>query len=541
VGVVVTGRMAVAGTSGEVSGGALGGRQGRVVLASLATSERAVHREVLAERLWPHGPPGGWRRDLSSLVSRLRGALRTAGADGVAIESDGTLYAVTGTDVDVRRARRGARALASGPPDPAAAVALADEVLRVTTRPFMVEEQGIWAAAVREELAAMRAVALEGRAAAARTLGDPASARRSLEELVTLSPFNERAHRALMELHLTAGRRDEALRVFEELRAVLAEELGIEPEARTQDLHRLASGPEPVVRPPGTAGRRAPPARPALGVPVHYARSGEVSIAYQVLGDGPTDLVWVPGWVSNLEVAWEEPRYAAFLRALARHRRVLLFDKRGTGLSDPVPVEHPPDSRTRMDDVRAVMDACGSERAALFGFSEGGTLAVEFAVAHPDRTTALVLWGTWAAPRRTEDAPGGWTGEETHRRFVEPLRNGGTVSPRWFAPSAAGDPDFDAWFDRYARMSASPGMAVALLRANAGTDVRSALPHVTAPTLVLHRTDDPLVPVEQGRYVARGVPGARLVEHPGLDHWPWIGDGAAVLAAMESFLAECSA
>jgi pimeloyl-ACP methyl ester carboxylesterase len=189
-----------------------------------------------------------------------------------------------------------------------------------------------------------------------------------------------------------------------------------------------------------------------------------------------------------------------------------------------------------MDDLRTVMDHCGSERAVVLGFSEGGPMGVQFAVEHPDRVSGLILYGSWSRSTRTDDHPYGWTTEQGRRRFVVPMRQGDVVSPRWFAPSAAGDPEFDAWFQRYARQSASPGMALALLRANVAVDVRDVLADVRAPTLVLHRNHDSLVEIGQGRYLAEHIPGAQLVEFPGSDHWPWIGDAAPVLDAIADSL-----
>jgi pimeloyl-ACP methyl ester carboxylesterase len=275
----------------------------------------------------------------------------------------------------------------------------------------------------------------------------------------------------------------------------------------------------------------------ATAVPeVRYARSGRISVAYQVVGHGPVDVVVVPGWISNVELAWQEPHMAGFLRRLARHGRLILFDKRGTGLSDPFPLDAPSSLEERMDDVRAVMDAAGSETAVVFGLSEGGVMSALFAATHPDRTAGLVLWGSWARQLRDADFPWGWTREEGMRRFVRPLQQRGSVPAHWFAPSAVGDPAFDEWFGRYQRLSSSPGMAIALLQANARMDVRPVLPTIRVPTLVLHRTDDVLVSVGQGRYLADHIPSARLVEFPGRDHWPWFGQTEPILAEIGDFL-----
>lgn len=273
---------------------------------------------------------------------------------------------------------------------------------------------------------------------------------------------------------------------------------------------------------------------------VRYATSADgAQIAYQVFGDGPVDLVFVWGWASNVDLIWDEPRAARFLHRLGSFCRVISFDKRGTGLSDPVDVREPPHVETRLEDLRAVMDAAGSEHAAVLGFSEGGATAVMLAATHPDRVSALMLWGAFPRATWADDYPHGETREETVTRWVEPVRSGrkDTLVDLFF-PSEADDPAFQRWYTRYALNSASPSMALALLRMNGQLDVRDVLPAVRVPTLVLHRTGDLAVPVGHARYTAERVPDATLVEYPGRDHWPWWGDDVSddVLERIERHL-----
>ncbi len=268
-----------------------------------------------------------------------------------------------------------------------------------------------------------------------------------------------------------------------------------------------------------------------------YARSGDVHIAYQVVGEGPTDLVFVPGWVSNVEVLWEEPRVARFLERLASFARVILFDKRGTGLSDPVPEDGLPTLEQRMDDVRAVMDAAGSARAALFGFSEGGSMSVLFAATYPERTLALVTFGIFASRVWSEDYPWAPTPEQREAWLSLIERDWGRDADlATLAPSVAEDAAFRRWFGRYMRLSASPRAAVALGRMNTRIDVRDVLPTIRVPTLVMHRRDDADARVEEARYIAARIPGARLVELDGADHLVFTGDADAVLGEIEEFL-----
>jgi len=269
-----------------------------------------------------------------------------------------------------------------------------------------------------------------------------------------------------------------------------------------------------------------------------YAKVGDLHIAFQVVGDGPLDLVFVPGWVSNVELGWEEPRQASFLRGLASFARLILFDKRGTGLSDPVPIDRPPTLEDRMADVNAVMDAANVDRAALFGFSEGGAMSALFGATYPDRISSLVLWGATPRISWADDWPWGVTRSEgiAQLKSVESGQFNEHFGLDFFVPGVADEPDMVRWWNRTSRLSASPGMYVALIKTNGATDVRSVLPTISVPTLILHRSDDIVVDVRASRYMAEHIPGARLVELPGGDHWPWIGDSDAALGEIQQFL-----
>jgi class 3 adenylate cyclase len=264
-----------------------------------------------------------------------------------------------------------------------------------------------------------------------------------------------------------------------------------------------------------------------------YTKSGDVNVAYQVVGSGPLDLVLVSGFVSHLENDWQEPRSAYFLERLASFSRLIRFDKRGTGLSDrPGGL---PDLETRMDDVRAVMDAAGSERAALFGYSEGGPMAALFAATYPDRVTALVLYGTYAK-RADPDDDYPWCQTMDERRAVA-----AEIERDWGADADLGsmipdaDPAMRRWWAARARASASPGAARDLILVNSQIDVRHVLPAVHVPTLVLHRRGDRDARLEEGRYIAAHIGGARFVELAGDVHVPWI-DPDPIVDETEEFL-----
>ena len=266
-----------------------------------------------------------------------------------------------------------------------------------------------------------------------------------------------------------------------------------------------------------------------------YARAGDLRIAYQVVGDGPIDLLLVHGFVSHLDVAWEGPYLAQFLSRLASFSRLIVFDKRGTGLSDPV--TKPPAFAERMEDIRAVMDAAGSERAALFGISEGGPLSIYFACTYPERVSALIAYGSYARWMWDDDYPWGRT-DEQFEDFLAGIDRAWETGEWWLRhnPTALSEAHYRTWWARYLRAAASPGMASALVRMNAQIDVRDILPGVSVPTLILHRTNELWLDVGNARYLARRIPGAKLVELPGIDHVPWVGDSEAVLREVEIFL-----
>jgi len=266
-----------------------------------------------------------------------------------------------------------------------------------------------------------------------------------------------------------------------------------------------------------------------------YARSGDVHIAYQVVGNRGRDLVLVPGWVSHVEYAWEEPNLSRFLKRLASFSRLILLDRRGTGLSDRV--AEVPSLEERMDDVRAVMDAAGSEQAALFGISEGGPMCITFAATYPRRTTALVLYGTAARMMRSADYPIGIP-DEAFEIFAQRIGSawGTGVSTDMFAPSIAQDEALRRSWARFERFAASPAGIQTLMRMLYETDVRHVLPSVRVPTLVLHRQGDPATRAAGGRYLAEHIAGARYVELPGSDHFAWVGDADGLLDEVEEFL-----
>jgi pimeloyl-ACP methyl ester carboxylesterase/class 3 adenylate cyclase len=267
-----------------------------------------------------------------------------------------------------------------------------------------------------------------------------------------------------------------------------------------------------------------------------WARSGDLWIAYQVVGDGPFDLLWAPGYMSHIEQNWTWPSYEAMLERMASFSRLILFDRRGTGLSDR-PLELGP-FEEMTDDITAVLDAAGSERAALFGGAEGGPMCALYAATFPERTTALVLGASYARRTWAPDYPWGIP-EDAQRRILagyETRWGARDFGIRSLAPSLADDDRFTRWYAQACRYAGTPASARAWFEATMEIDIRNVLPAIRVPTLVVHKTDDRAVPVEAGRYLAEHIPDAKLVERPGVDHFPFVGDYEGLVDEVEEFL-----
>ena len=268
---------------------------------------------------------------------------------------------------------------------------------------------------------------------------------------------------------------------------------------------------------------------------IRYARSGDLSIAYQVVGDGPRDIVLVPGWISNIEVFWEEPSVVRFLERLASFSRLILFDKRGTGLSDRF--SGTPSLEERMDDVRAVMDAVGSTKASLLGYSEGGAMSMLFSATYPERVESLVACACFPRQRPTNDYPYGRSleiQEQLYKAIGEEW--GGPVGCDVRCPSKVNDERYRQWWARLLRLSATSTVALEIIRLNYDIDVRHLLGTIRVPTLLLHAVGDKSVNVGASRYMAERIPDAKLVELPGDDHMPWLSDTDSIINEIEQFL-----
>ena len=485
---------------------------------------RMVPKDRIAELLWGAALPQRVAATVETYVAVLRRRLDVRPGLGrrlIATEPGGYRLIAEQLAVDLDRyeslLRRAVAAAGAERRSALEAVVEMGQLELLTDEPY-----GAWVVPAREHYRECQVQALVELAECCLDEGDHRAAVAAAERAATLEPTRERAYRAAMRAHHALGDRDGALRAYERCRQALVGELGVGPAYETAALHRailLDEGPD---------------TRPV--VPIAYARHGPIRIAYQVVGDGPLDLVFSPSNVSNLAATWDEPTYASFLRGLAGIARLILFDKRGTGLSDPA-LDFP-STRERSEDLVAVLDDVGSERAVLFGVCGGGALCAQLAADHPERTAGLILHNSMARMLLAEDYPWGWTPEMYERLlggFEQAwLGNGDGLVRR--NPGLAGNPRYRDWFARYVRLGASPWMARRLTEMNAGLDVRAVLERIRAPTLVICRTEDAWLSADNSRYLARQIRGARLVELGGVDHDPWVGDAAEVLAVVERFL-----
>jgi DNA-binding SARP family transcriptional activator/pimeloyl-ACP methyl ester carboxylesterase len=534
----------------------VGAKQRGLLAALLAHANTVVSVDRLADILWGDEPPSDAARTLKNQVSRLRAVVdpgRRTGSAGTVLVArpPGYMMCVDAEQVDAQRFERllaeGTRRGFEG--EWVASAALLDEALgmwRGRAYAEFADDDFFRGEAVRLE--ELRGHAIDERVGAYLELGRHGDVIGDLESVTADDPFRERPRAQLMIALYRCGREADALRTYQHYRRAIGDELGIEPSTALRDLEDAIVHQKPELDWTQSSNRSGFPATTPRWrggsviseMPkIRYAKSSDgVHIAYQVAGEGPLDLVVVPGSVSHLQVAWEAPDYGHYFGRLASFARVIFFDKRGTGMSDPVSSDSLPGLDQRMDDVRAVLDAVGSEQAAVFGYSEGGQMAALFAATYPERTRALVLYGTYARLRAGPDYPAGVPDEELELFLGEIEAHWGEVTDALalYAAGAAQEPRFRDWLGRYAQNSASPATAVMLTRMNFEIDVRAALPAIRRPTLVLHRADDALIRVEQGQYLAEHIPGSKYVELPGEDHLVFVGDVDRLVDEIEQFL-----
>ncbi len=520
-----------------------GARTRAVLVLLLVHANQVVSADKLIGELWPGQPADRASASLQVRVSELRTALRSAQeAERLITRPPGYLIRVSPGELDALRFDRlvldGQTALATG--HAGLAARRLTEALSLWRGPPLAEVDA--APSAQAEVARLeenRIAALEGRAEALLACGRHAELVADLEALTKAYPLRERLWSHRMLALYRAGRQADALQAYRDLRTILIGELGIEPSPELRDLEARILRQDARLAPP--AARLADPARgarnPAEPPATQYARSDDgVHIAYQTLGQGQLDIIVVHGLISHLDLWWEDPYAARFFRRLASLGRLIMFDKRETGLSDRAAGDDTLEQR--MDDVRAVMRACGSDRATLFGYSEGGPMSILFAATYPEAVTSLILGAAAARWPAAPDYPCGQRTEEMASAIEELAahRWGQGDSIDWYAPSLARSPAARQALARWERMAASPSAVLRMVRMIRKIDVRDSLPRVRVPVLVIQRRDDRITPPCHGRYLAAHLPDARYFEQPG-DHLLWLGDTDAMFTQIQGFLA----
>jgi DNA-binding SARP family transcriptional activator/pimeloyl-ACP methyl ester carboxylesterase len=536
---------------------AVGGPRARCVLAMLLLdANRVVSADRLAAELWPSLGPAKAAANLQVRLTELRRALRTAGeAERLVTRPPGYVIDVSVKELDALRfeqlAATGRAALTGG--DAAAAVRLLDDALALWRGPALADLGDLlFAVTERARLADARLDAVELRVDALLACGRHQETLAELEELTAEHPLRERFWAQRLLALYRCDRQADALAAYRAVRAVLVGQLGIEPGPELRQLEgRILSQDSRLeyrsLEHPFSLEHRVSLEHPVgddIGRPVtRYVASGGVYIAYQVLGAGERDIVFVPGAMSHLDLLWEDPETATFFRRLSALGRLILFDKRDTGLSDRAPADSPLEER--MDDVTAVMGAASSSQAVLFGYSEGAPMSILFAAAHPERVTALILGAATARYPWAPDYPCGAGSDEMFEALTEIAahRWGQGETIEWFLPSRAGSREARGQFARFERMAVSPSAFLRIVRMIRQIDVRAVLPAIHVPTLVIQRLDDRMTPRCHGRYLASHIAGARYFEQPG-DHslrFAGSGDSDALVDEIEDFLTSAPA
>jgi DNA-binding SARP family transcriptional activator/pimeloyl-ACP methyl ester carboxylesterase len=560
----------------------------RAVLAALVLyANHVVSASALVEAVWSGSPPATAAHALQVYVSALRRLLEPdRGADQapalLLTRTPGYLLRVGPGQLDSDRFEnliaQGRAHLATGSAEIAAG--LLRNGLALWRGPALSDLEG-FDAADREaaRLDELRHGASEDRIEADLARGLHAEVIAELRSMVMEHPFRERSWAQLMLALYRSGRQQHALSTYRELRELLSDELGVEPAPVVQQLHQhildqrphldwpppserprsepqlepqpeprsepqLEPQPEPRSERPRSRPQLEPRSEPAWQPLDHpdtrYVHHAGANVAYQAFGQGATDLIFLPGYVSHLELRWEEPRLASLYRRLAGCSRLIMIDKRGTGLSDRS--GGLPAADQQIADIAAVMDAVHSERAVLFGVSDGGVLSLLFAAAHPERVAGVITYAAFAAYAPEPDSGGGYSHEFRHlltdmegRHFVLDQPDLEQLV-QVMAPSRADDSGFIRWLGRYVRLSAGPGGTATAFQALKAIDIRRLLPTLERPALVLHRSGDRVVPAATARYLAEHLPNARHVELPGDDHVIWAGDVDAIADEVERFL-----
>lgn len=483
-------------------------RKGLALLVYLAEAKGPVGRDAIATLLWPESPAEVVRARLRRLLHRLQLAL------GEVLAADrATVRLSVALDLEIDSHRFEA-ACDRGAFEHACALYQADFLDGFSAGDCPQFDE--WAFFRREALRGRAIQALERVVQEKQAAGDYASAAAHAHRLVALDPLSEIYARHLIRNLMLGGDRVAAARQFEALKQRLRDELDVAPEAETTALLETNAAATP---------------------PTRYVSGGSVHLAFQTYGEGPTDILLLPGFVSHVERVWEDADCRAFLSSLAEMGRLILFDRRGVGLSDRVGFS--PRAEATAQDIGTVLDAAGSRRTVLFGASEGGPACIRFAAEHPGRVAGLILFDSLAKGSFAPDYPHALHADQFDAWLQQIVSGwGGPAGIETFAPSLAGDAKARAWWAGLLRAASSPGAIKGVLEALRDTDVRPLLGRIAVPTLVLHRRGDRAVRIGAGRHLADHIPQARFIELDGADHWAFAGNRQAVLDSIAPFIGE---
>ncbi|UCF62451.1 MAG: alpha/beta hydrolase [Anaerolineaceae bacterium] len=509
-------------------------RKALALLAYLVVTKGEYSRDYLATLLWPESDPSNARASLRRTLYRINKSaseeLLTTSADSIVLNPSREI------SVDVEAFRRitdewseTLRSSAENEPkrnralENAAALYTDDFLAGFSISDCHQFEE--WRFFEAENLRASLVRILEQLIDTYQKQTDYDRAIQHGRRLLSLDSLSEDAHRILMRLYAISDQHSAALRQYTECERILEQELGVLPQPETTRLYETIRQHRQIDITPSITTQPQ----------VKYIPSGDIHIAYQVVGEGPIDIIFIGGFISHLHQFWEEPNLAAFIHDLASFSRFIVFDKRGEGLSDRV--GYPPTLEDTMDDILAVMRAVESKHAVLFSMLEGGPTSIVFTATYPELVSGLILYATFAKGSRTEDYPWVITWEQYDTWLERITENWGeALNLEYYAPSRAEDPRLREWWAKTIRLSSSPGGIKAVLQVMREIDVRDILPVIRAPTLVLHRKGDMAIRVEAGRHLARHIPGAKFVELEGDDHWFFVGDTQSILVEIQNFV-----
>jgi DNA-binding SARP family transcriptional activator/pimeloyl-ACP methyl ester carboxylesterase len=512
----------------------LGLRKAMALITYLAITKRDCSRDEMATLLWPESSQSSarasLRRSLYHINKTIEDQLLLTGADTISLDPNADLWC----DVDMFKRYLSESTQEHEHPeqiDPhrlsvlEEAVALYQgDLLEGFSLPGCISFDE-WLFFEAESLRESQASALMQLSAAYQAQGKYDRAILHARRWLSLDSLHEPAHRLLMVLYAESGQRAAAMRQYEECVRILEQELMLSPQAETTELYQNIRLQRDTSAPPPAKTRPQ----------VRYVASGDVHIAYIVFGDGPVDILVVSGFITHMEKLWRWPSLAAFFEELASFSRVILFDRRGVGLSERV--GYPPNLEDTTDDMLAVMRAAGSKHAVLFGFLEGGPNSMVFTATYPERVSGLILYGTCAKWTKSEDYPWALTREQYDLWVQQISENwGAALNIEEYAPSRAHDAQLQNWWADMMRSASSPGGIKAVVEVMREIDVRDILPAIRTPTLVLHRKGDRAVRIQAGRFLSGQIPGVKYVELEGQDHWFFIGDSQSILSEMKTFV-----